>query len=108
MQGEDPPFRLAAWVLREEGFSVHIVERAEDAAAEFPETPPDLIVFNAAESPPQHLQSVMMLRGLAMAAPIVHLGSEGAQDATTCDCAQIIPAPHSGPALVDAANRLLA
>lgn len=107
LQGVAPPFPLAAWILREEGFSVRVAANAEEMSPELAADSPRLCVINTGRPLEEEQHSARLIRSWAGATPILHIASAPNHDAEDCGCDYCMRPPHTATALLDAVSRLL-
>jgi DNA-binding NtrC family response regulator len=106
VQGEDPPFRLAAWVLREEGFTVEVVSPADGLRPSFRAASPVLAIANLDGPADGQAATVGLLRSAAHGAPILHITHDAAHDKAACPCDAFILPPFTADALLSEIARL--
>jgi DNA-binding response OmpR family regulator len=106
VQDEDPPFRLAAWVLREEGFTVTVVRRTDTLSVTAPATAPDIAIANLEGPADGHAATLGVLRDAAHGAPILHITDDAAHEKAACPCDAVISPPFTADTLLGEIARL--
>jgi hypothetical protein len=101
LEGPDPAFRLAGWVLREEGFTLQL-QPLEPAAG--PPAEAAVVIVNGTPQGPWPRS----LRPLAPGRPLLHISADDGHTLSDCEADACLHPPHSGPSLIAAVRRLLA
>jgi CheY-like chemotaxis protein len=106
LQDADPPFRLAAWVLQEGGYSVRVL-------SDWPEAPDvsdealRLVVVNLSLPAPEEETAMTELREMVRELCILHITTDVAHEKRLCPCDAFVSPPFSGEILLQEARRLL-
>jgi hypothetical protein len=99
-EGSDPAFRLAGWVLREEGFTVRTLEFGQQGA------PPDEAEAVVVNGTPEG-DWPRSLRPLAAGRPLLHISSAADHAPSDCEADVCLHPPYTGATLVATVRRLL-